>query len=185
MQDKETAAVAPTASKARYYDDSGVGNPDFNLPAMHAVMHKLFCRWKRLNYHVRDFETAVEHEATLLYCDYVLEGKPVFDTVAELPSVEAAVAACGPVPPSQADTTPPKRLYTDDGDLNLEVDLSSFCAALAPFFLYGVTANWQPRDFITMAKDLAASTLYDYDITASMGGLGGCQTAEEYLAAFD
>jgi hypothetical protein len=171
--------------KLRYYGESNDSNPAFKIPALQAVMHKLFCRWVRLNYHIRDFAVAIEDEAHLLYFDYLAAGKPVFEEKAELPEEKKALAACPPVPVKTAATEPPKRLYVDNGDVNLEVDVSGMRTALAPFFLYGLLANWFPRDFIALAKDLASSTLYDYQISSSMGGLGGCKTAEEFLAVFD
>lgn len=182
MQDTPAAEAQP---KLRYFEESGSSNPAFKIPAMHAVMHKLFCRWVRLNYHVRDFEVAIEGESNTLYLDYLLAGKPTFEDKANKPEEKEALAACPPVPAEPAEKGSPKRLYNDSGDVNVDVNVSGIRTALAPFFLYGILANWLPRDFVAMAKDVAASTLYDYQISASMGGLGGCKTAAEYLAKFD
>jgi hypothetical protein len=177
-------ALPAVAAKIRYYTDAGTANMAMHLPALDAVIHKLLCRWTRLNYHCRDFETAIEFEALGLYTDYLLAGSPVFSEPDTVPDMDTALAACPSVPETTS-SGPLMRFYDDEGHLNGAMDMNGIRAALVPFFIYGLVAGWNPRDFVALAKDIAASAIYDLSISRSMGGLGGCKTPEEFLTRFN
>jgi hypothetical protein len=179
-----TKTHQPAVAKLRYYTDAGSANPAMSHPALNPVIHKLLCRWTRLNYHCRDFETAVEFEALGLYADYLIGGSPSFTDLGTVPGPDTALAECLPVPDTTA-TAPVQRFYNDEGDLNGAVDMRGIRAALVPFFIYGIAENWNMRDFVALAKDAAVSAIYDMSIARSMGGLGGCRTLEEFLTSYN
>lgn len=178
-----TNFTQPAGAKIRYYDDAGLVNRAMQLPELEPVIHKLLCRWTRLNYHCRDFVTAVEFEAMGVYTDYLLAGSPPLVDFGPVPGLEKALAECLPVPKTTA-VGPVHRFYDDEGHLNGAVDLRGIRAALLPFFFHGLSENWNMRDFIALAKDAAVSAIYDMSISSSMGGLGGCRTLEEYLSSY-
>jgi hypothetical protein len=170
--------ATPPAPRQRLYDEAGRVEATLLAP-LRQPLHQLFAHWVQTRHHARDFIVAMDHAASVLYANYLLEGAPDCSGMAPFAPADVPVPATVATAPSG----PVMRLYDDEGNLAPSQDtLQLQQRVLAPLFL-----NWamQPRvvrEFILAVHDVASALCYDYDICQSMGGLGGGKTAEQFLA---
>lgn len=167
--------------KIRLYTDDGNTNPAVDLRPLAQVLHLLFCRWIAAHYHDRDFLDAIDHVATCLYVDYLVAGQPAVDESTQgAPTLPSFPSRCTPA--METLKGPKLRFFGDDSKLNGQVDIEEFRLALIPYLEYWLRFRALARDFIEAATNAASSVYHDYTISYSMGGLGGCKTAEQFVA---
>jgi len=168
--------------KRRLYRDDGTTDPEIDLKHMGQQVHALFCQWVKSNYHEHDFLEALEHRATALYTGYRIEGSPEIPEHLLLPDSETLLSLVPffEEPMTEAELKP--RFYTAHGNLNGDIGLDEeFEMALAQLFAHWVFQGNHARDFIQAVKDRGAGVLQSYTTSSTMGGLGGCKTAHEFL----
>jgi hypothetical protein len=165
--------------KIRFYLDDGERNPLINAKPLHMYLHALFCHWVKSHRHTHDFVHAAEHAATDLYFDHKLGAPAVVTLDADGPRF---VLPGPPQAPSQEDLMQaPRRYLGEDGSTSVDIDIEPYCDVLRPVFAQWLAAGFHARDFIQATRDEAVSVVQDYDACRDLCGLGGCQSAAEYL----
>lgn len=165
-----------TDKPRRYYGDDCQVNKALDLSEAKRLLHAAFTHWVARNWHLRDFEAAVEHCATMAYLAYAMDGRPRL--VGEMPPAPVIALASPRTAPA---AEPARRLYDELNALSPEIDLSMLDKALAWLFVRWLQDGWHARDFIQAAKDTAAVLNYDYDLCCQLGGLGGGRTGIQFL----
>lgn len=172
----ENSLPQSPSPKIRFYLDDGELNPLVNTKPLRMYLHALFCHWVKSHRHAHDFVHAAEHVATDLYFDHVLAAPGV---------VVAVPRFILPGPPqvlSQEDLMqPPRRYLAADGSVSDGIDIAPYCEVLRPVYAQWLIAGAHARDFIQATRDEAVSVVNDYETCRDLGGLGGCQSAAEYL----
>lgn len=164
-----------SAPKQRLYLDDGKANPAISTKVLKQDIKLLFANWVFAGFHERDFIEAIEHTATNIYGEFLMMGVPdLKDEVVEKVVIEKAIDA-------RADGKEKLRFYDMDGNLSLGISTDFIRKVLAGHFVEWVNQDFHGRDFIQAAKTEAIGVYYDYNICSSMGGLGGCDSADTYL----
>lgn len=165
--------------KTRYYAETGKVDSTIDLHLMEQQVHALFCQWTKHGYLERDFIAAIEHHATIVYGSYLLEGEPELTVEQLLPET---LESLDPFIVSPKVEGPKPRFYDENGELNgWTCEGDTMRPILVQLFVKWCVEGNFVRDFISALKDAASSTYYNYDICKGLGGLGGCQSVEQFL----
>lgn len=169
-----------TTKPRRYYGDDCRVDPTLDLTDLKRLLHAAYTHWVVRDWHLRDFECAVEHCATMAYAAYSMDTRNGRNIAAEpLPSLPVIALA---TLPKKLTVGSAHRLYDELNALSPEIDLSMLDRVLGTVMAHWVAGGWHPRDFIQAAKDCAAALVYDHQICSAMGGLGGGRTATQFLS---
>lgn len=164
-----------SAPKQRLYLDNGDANPAISTEALNQDAKALFANWVYAGFHERDFIEAVEHTATNIYGEFLMMGVPdLKDEVVEKVVIEKH-------PDERVKRADKLRFYDAQGNLTHGICTDFIRKVLAGHFVQWINQDFHGRDFIQAAKNESMDVYYHYDTCRSMGGLGGCDSADGYL----
>jgi hypothetical protein len=163
----------------RYNPDEPEGRSCLT-PMLYQQVHALFCQWVKLHCHRRDFICALDHETSLLLFGYLMAEQPGIP-LNEVPPIQSISLSPAHYPSEEECQGPRHRFYNNDDSLNSKANSSFMSPGLAALFMAWVADGWVARDFCHAIRDVALAIVYHFDVTMSMGGLGGCKTEETFL----
>lgn len=169
-----------TQAKKRYYEDDLTASkdiPDEWAASYKQQLHILFAHWLANNCLFKDFTSAARQAATMIFIQYLTDGRPSF-AGEPLPQYEpASLPEYRPV----VQDAPAIRFYDETGSINPDADDTQFAAVMAVAFIQWTLNGWHERDFIQVTCDYCSVLAYDYEIACSFGGMGGGKDRKAFL----
>lgn len=165
----------------RLLDDRSRPHPDAPSQLFGQALHPAYTHWVASGFHRRDFESAVDHHASLMLIDYFMhEHAGSLDQLLDSLPQEQLVEPLA-VPGKRRDAAQ-TRFYDELCDIAPEIDTSRIERAVRFLFGQWLRQGWLAGDFPAMATGAAKVLIYDHECAMSLGGLGGGKTGEQFLS---